>query len=443
MYLYFLESPAMADNEWSMQTRGRKRSPKKPPAPDHDESSQDSIQSTSSRSSSKSNASSIYTASSCSAASPSAPTTAPTTAPISAPTTAPTTQLPSILSALFTNCPPPPLSSTAPTSMPTSMPTPAPMSAITTYAIDNLPKHAQTPKGIHPYLTRIRNLSILNVSSTRHGAILIKSSDPEAGSKLRTLRNIIGLEVTISSKTLSPAPRFIPRKPTFSCVITGVDLDITVDEVKAELTASSLLFTNVWRIKSRANDQLTRLVRVVTDHQSTLDRLLSAGFFLFSSHHRVEPSRPPPAQPNQCYVCQEFHAPGVCKKPVVCGLCTQNHPTRACTTPQESHKCATCAGNHPTMAAKCPQRPKEAVSLEKAAPLRIVEYEEAEKKDAPATTPHAPIIKFLTAALLTAFPAQREQLTSHLAGLTASIFNSKLLISYSGSRIHIFLHPLG
>lgn len=62
----------------------------------------------------------------------------------------------------------------------------------------------------------------------------------------------------------------------------------------------------------------------------------------------------------------------------------------SCTTPQQNHKCATCTGPHPNMVAKCPQGSCD-----------------------PKVTPFSPIISFSLPALLTAFPAQREQLPSH------------------------------
>lgn len=164
-----------------------------------------------------------------------------------------------------------------------------------------------------------------------------------------------------------------PRKPSFSCVVTGVDLDITADEVKQQLDGGGFQYTNVWRVKSRQSNKETGLVRVVTDHNAFLDRLISRGINIFLSHHRVETSRASPAQPNQCRTCQEFHAAGKWAKSDVCGLCAKSHTTRTCTAPAEKTKCAKYFGAHLTFPMKCHQRPVEVKLSEEAVPLHVVD----------------------------------------------------------------------
>lgn len=71
---------------------------------------------------------------------------------------------------------------------------------------------------------------------------------------------------------------------------------------------------------------------------------------------------------------------------------------------------STYKGSHPTMGVNSPQRPKEAIALKQAAPLHVVMPEPEEKKDVdePPSPPFSqiePAVRFVTAALLTAFPA--------------------------------------
>lgn len=312
---------------------------------------------------------------------------------------------------------------------------------IYTTIISNLPAHLRTPRSLAPYIKQIRAIKIVNVLSTRAGNIIIKSTDKTASSHLQILAQLINDDnITIQPERRSHNANINNQKsPSFSCVITNVDHDVTLDEIKDQLLQDGHTIKNLWRIKSRAYNKDTRLIRIVTTSQHTLDHLLANGFTLFYQHHRVEASHTPKPQPIQCNRCQEFHAPDACKKPIRCPRCSKPHHLQQCDAKENDIRCANCHQNHPSFSHKCPARPKEPDSATSTAPLKCLDP--PAEDDSPLATTYD-VLRFVTIALLNSAPNQRARIQHVVATLARQLFNTHVVVSYSGTNVHVGCSPI-
>ncbi|GLV46065.1 hypothetical protein CBL_05151 [Carabus blaptoides fortunei] len=289
-----------------------------------------------------------------------------------------------------------------------------------TVVISNLPTQLRTPKSLSTYLHHVSGVEIVNVISTRNGNILIKSTDNRAAIKLQVLKQIIGnndIRIEPEDQRQTQSNHQPPRQPSFSCVIKGVDLDVTKEDIQQHLVQQDLPFKAVWRIRSRLTNKDTRLVRVVTTNQHTLDDLLSHGITIFYRHHWVEPSHAPKPQPLQCMRCQRFHEPGECRQQPRCSHCAKPHNIRQCDVKANPAKCANCTEDHPASSYKCPVRPKEPINAAATAPLKCVDVPSDDSEIVPANT--YDMLRFITAVTLNTVPDQRARMQSVLSDLAA------------------------
>ncbi|GLV46075.1 hypothetical protein CBL_05161 [Carabus blaptoides fortunei] len=125
-----------------------------------------------------------------------------------------------------------------------------------TAVIGNVPKDYRPPRGLAPFIHQVSNIEITNMLSTRSGVVLIKSPDPHLAKRLQFLTSE-------------------QRTPSFSCVITNVDHGVTTDEIQQQLTENGHIIQKLWRIKSRAINSDSRLIRIITTSEGSLDHLLS------------------------------------------------------------------------------------------------------------------------------------------------------------------------
>ena len=139
-------------------------------------------------------------------------------------------------------------------------------------------------------------------------------------------------------------------------MIVGVELDKNLNEVKAAINKTYPAKMSLVRIRSRATQAPTRLVRAFTRCETTKTLLIDRGLMIGRTHHRCEdsrqaqPSSPPPHRRDvviQCYRCQDFgHKANACSQEARCIRCGGNHKLAECTVPRDNPKCANCNGNH-------------------------------------------------------------------------------------------------
>lgn len=305
--------------------------------------------------------------------------------------------------------------------------------------LSNLPKHLATPKGLSQRLTSYDSLELTNVISKANGDILLKTTSPRIKSSLERIKSLTALKFNIGQLRPCQQVKDSPKKPSFSCVLTAVDLDVTMEDIKEELTKQNLPFTNVWRIKAKRTDKYTRLVRIISTEAITIDTLLTRGFKLFYKHHRVEASHPPKPQPIQCWRCSAFHlASETCKKPISCKRCSKHHSVWDC-DPKTTPKCANCNGDHMASYPDCPERPKTPTNPAAAAPLALIPEPEKESTT-PAST--EAVLRLITATMINAMPQLKEKIASIITPLAAQLFNIRLTIAYSRSKFRIGCCPV-
>lgn len=217
-------------------------------------------------------------------------------------------------------------------------------------------------------------------------------------------------------------------------------MDITADDVKEALAEAGLRATNAWRIRSKATNQETRLYRITTTCQTTLDTLLTRGLRMFHHSYSAEPSNTPKPQPIQCGRCLQFdHPTSSCQeRRPTCGICGGDHAASACKS-QDVTKCGNCGGDHVAFSTRCPARPSEAATPATAAPIKSADAPlpaEIPKLNNPQT--HS-MIRFFIQSLINLLPNQRDQIQRVIRPLIHKFFGLQVAMSYSGSWLHVSL----
>ena len=186
------------------------------------------------------------------------------------------------------------------------------------------------------------------------------------------------------------------------------------------------------------------MVRVLTNHQSTIDNLLTSGAFIYKRRYRVEPSRTTPPLPLRCEHCQSYnvHPTNKCPNTPTCGYCSGKHKTKDCTNLQNPPKCANCDEPHPSFSYKCKGRP----TIEPDKPAYIA-YLRLPEEPTPPQLIQQPItieqlLRFLTITLQNLFPFDRENALREIQYAAQEIFKLTLHATYSGPYVHFSIpHP--
>ena len=110
------------------------------------------------------------------------------------------------------------------------------------------------------------------------------------------------------------------------------------------------------RVRSRATQATTRLVRAFTRCETTKTILIDRGLMIGLTHHRCEesrqtqPSSPPLPKCDEvilCYGCQGFgDKANAYTQEARCIRCGGNHNLAECTVPRAKPKCANWNGDH-------------------------------------------------------------------------------------------------
>ena len=133
--------------------------------------------------------------------------------------------------------------------------------------------------------------------------------------------------------------------PQTKGVITGIDLEITDDELIEEL---GVQVTQIKRITRRVGGEVSPTTAVILWFKSNkLPFQVNIGYEI----KRVSEYRPPVAR---CFNCQRFgHSALRCNSKTKCPRCSLNHKWEQCPNKKETPKCANCGGEHSTAYLGC------------------------------------------------------------------------------------------
>lgn len=285
---------------------------------------------------------------------------------------------------------------------------------------------------------------IKRIIPTRNG-IIIQSHDRNLATKIRNRHSyeIFGKSATLTRLESKPPKQPPPprRQPTLSVVIRGVEPTITDSEVESELKLEGFSIIKCIRIKTKTGEA-SYMVRVLTNHQETIDDLLSNGALIYKKLCRVEPSHSSPPLPIRCEKCQTYndHPTSKCTNNIKCGFCSESHLTKSCTNLQRPPKCTTCGEAHPTFSYKCKARPTaEPTKPELIVPIRTSETPAQTTR--PVTSIHQPItidqvLAFITVTLQNIHPFQRQHVLQQIQYAARSTLNVSFNATYSGPYVH-------
>jgi hypothetical protein len=195
--------------------------------------------------------------------------------------------------------------------------------------------------------------------------IIINAKNEEQKQKMLNLKQILGTEVQTFEKI--SGGRLMPQNPaSHRCIIFGVPVDISDDEIKLETSA-----VLVKRLEKRQDDlgqTRSPTTTVVLTFNNPNPERVTIGWMSFKTKLYIPP-------PIRCFKCQHFgHISTSCRSKISCPRCSLPHEYKDCPTLLSNHneqeieinlKCPNCNDNHSAGFRGCPAfiKAKEIASI--------------------------------------------------------------------------------
>lgn len=242
-----------------------------------------------------------------------------------------------------------------------------------------------------------------------------------------------------------------PLEETYSCVISSIEKEISDKDISIHLNKCNIKHRFCKRIKSRATQEDTYLIRIITGCIQSFQRLLNDGFFYYSRHYPVYPSIAPQPIPIPCGKCSLFtHTTANCTTPVTCQKCQGPHHANKCVT-NLPYKCVVChTDDHPAWSTKCPKRPLQPIvgipnSKVKSLNKRTAELDRAKTKNNRIHSPitiHDTIITTYLEEINNPKNINRQDLINKIKKKFIELYNIDTAAVFSGNRVYILMFDL-
>lgn len=177
----------------------------------------------------------------------------------------------------------------------------------------------------------------------------------------------------------------LPEDKCLKVVLRGIPPEITIDEIRSELTQLNIIPTQVIRMNKGPEKTPMPLVLVTLEKKY---RKIYDIEFLCHLKIVVEPLLNTKSS-GMCHRCQLFgHAQSYCNAPFKCVKCAEGHPSKECPRAKsEPSTCANCHGPHPANFPGCPKNPAN----RQPAPIPATNvWEQRRNKLINSTPPNAP-----------------------------------------------------
>lgn len=290
------------------------------------------------------------------------------------------------------------------------------------------------------------------ILKTKKGFLLKSNTDKyQLITKLSNLRD--NKKIT-NFKETSPASRQdnanLPQ-PTYSAIISSVELYIEDKDVGEHLLKQNIMHRFCKRIISKATNNPTMKIRVITGCPNAFAKLLNEGVFYKNRHYPVFPSNPPPPAPIPCKRCSQFdHTSDQCNNPIKCDKCSGNHHPLKCTT-QLPPKCLACgAEDHKAWSMKCPKRPTQAIEGIPNTKIKSLNKKthQMDKKNTEHNRIHSSIsihdliINTYVTKINKPKNINREELLQKLKQRFVQLYNIETAAAFCGNRMYILMYDL-
>lgn len=309
-------------------------------------------------------------------------------------------------------------------------------------------------------MTRLEFADIWQQQQSEKSDVIIKTS---RGFLLKTDNNqtkikgilsaMINTKILVSFKETQTNTK--PAKNNFttsySCVIASVEKDIPDDEISNHLAGEGITHRYCKRIKSKASNNWTTLIRIITGDLNSFEKLLNNGLLYKYKVYPVFPSKPPEPIPIPCAKCSEFtHTTELCPNSITCHKCKGKHYTNNCPT-SLPEKCAACnSDNHQAWSIKCPKRPTKPIegipntkikSLNKKT-LDIDPKKTKKSRIHQPITVHDHIIESYITTLNEDVKTDRQDLINKLKKKFVDLYNIDSTPVFSGNRLYILMFDM-
>ncbi|XP_067281993.1 uncharacterized protein [Pseudorasbora parva] len=219
--------------------------------------------------------------------------------------------------------------------------------------------------GMNPMqLTKSLNREIGEIKSAkvlRNGALLVVCKDERQ----------MGRAIKINMINKKKVECSMTYRKFAKGVITGIPVNVSVEEVKKNIT--NVKVNEVRRLKiNRNGNMLDSLSVMINFDQEKLPERVYIGFMCYDVRLYIPP-------PLRCFKCQRFgHVAAVCKGKQRCGKCGGEHEYGKC---QEGTKlkCCNCGGEHSSAYRGCEVSKRQA-EVQRVKAVQGISYAEAARK---------------------------------------------------------------